>query len=151
MQQNTLNETSSNASPFRIRTCNADSGCRYACISGKELEIKIAESFSILELPARIKVGISGCPRCCTSPKLRDIGLIGTQKGWEIHFGGNGGYHPRIALQVGAGLTEKEVLLKISQLLSVYRLHGQAGQRTSRFLDFFGEDRFINVISIIAK
>lgn len=147
MDNHSDNNNSRKAFSIRIRTCRSDKGCKYACTSGDLIKERIETAFGHLQFPAKIKIGISGCVRCCTSPKLRDIGLIATPKGWEVHFGGNSGYHPRIALQIASGLTEEEALDVIDRLITYYRMHSKNGQRTSSFLNSFGEHKLLQAIS----
>ncbi len=35
-------------------------------------------------MPAHLKVGLSGCPRCCGASYVRDIGLVGTGRGRDF-------------------------------------------------------------------
>lgn len=139
--------TSPPTKTLRIRICKADKGCKYACKSGNMLKEKIEDNFRETQFHAKFKIAISGCIRCCTSPKLKDIGLIATPHGWEVHFGGNSGYHPRIALQVAKGLSEQETCQLVEHLISLYLSKGRKGYRTSRFVETFGETAILKYLS----
>ncbi|KUG20726.1 sulfite reductase, assimilatory-type [hydrocarbon metagenome] len=49
-----------------------------------------------MNLPAEAKMEIPGCSRCCGERYLRDIGVVGSAKGWTVLFGGDSGGCPRI-------------------------------------------------------
>jgi len=93
-------------------------------------------------LPAKVKVAVAGCPRCCTMPFVRDIGLIPVNGRWKVIFGGNGGARPRIGDIIAEKLQEDEVLNVIHTCLHIYCTHARKKQRTSRFIETFGIEQF---------
>lgn len=42
----------------------------------------------------KLKVGISGCPACCTWANMMDIGFVGVRSGYKVFAGGHGGARP---------------------------------------------------------
>ncbi len=50
--------------------------------------MEIEEFFSEFELPAKVKIGVSGCPLCCGESFVRDIGMFAKKKGWTFIVGG---------------------------------------------------------------
>ena len=93
-------------------------------------------------LPAKCKIAIAGCSRCCTMPFVRDIGLIPSTQGWKLIFGGNGGGNPRIGDVIAEKVQEHDLVELVHKCLHVYRKHGHPKQRTSRFIEEFGVERF---------
>ena len=93
-------------------------------------------------MPAKVKVAVAGCPRCCTMPFVRDIGLIPANGGWTLTFGGNGGGKPRIGDILAKKIPENEVIRLVYKSLLIYCEHAGARQRTSRFIEKFGIQRF---------
>lgn len=78
--------------PQSIIACRGHSGCK----NGLQDTLNMARRLEDLllgfeQIPAHLKIGISGCPRCCGQSFVRDLGLIGTRKGWILSFGSNGG------------------------------------------------------------
>ena len=63
-----------------------------------------------MELPAKVKIGVSGCPMTCGESFVRDIGVQGKKNGWTFIFGGNSGGHPRIGDVLAEDLTTEQVL-----------------------------------------
>nr|MDJ0622660.1 nitrite reductase [Desulfocapsaceae bacterium] len=83
-----------------------------------------------------------GCSMCCTEPYLRDVGIIATKKGWSISFGGNGGSRPRIGDLLAQRLAEEEVVNQVKKALIFYCQKANRKERTARFIERFGIDRF---------
>ena len=54
-----------------------------------------------IQMLPKLKVGISGCPACCSWANLTDIGFVGTKKGFRLFIGGHGGYKPKIGIDMG--------------------------------------------------
>ncbi|XPE60625.1 hypothetical protein ACNKHT_21835 [Shigella flexneri] len=44
-----------------------------------------------------MKFGVSGCTRECSEAQGKDVGIIATEKGWNLYVCGNGGMKPRHA------------------------------------------------------
>ncbi len=113
-----------------------------ACKHGRRDTAAIAEKIQSLDvqlpLPAKVKIGIAGCRRCCTMPRLRDIGLVPAARGFNLYFGGNGGASPRISDCIGEHLGSDEIVDYIRASLAIYREHARPGMRTSRYIEQIG-------------
>jgi len=109
---------------------------------------EISDNYAGEEYPGKIKIGISGCPRCCGESRVRDIGIMGSAKGWTVFFGGHSGFNARMGEQVRTGLNSDEARDLVRQLLAYYKTHAEHKERTSRFLarvgtawlEAFGQD-----------
>jgi len=65
-------------------------------------------------LPWKFKLGVSGCINDCAETCVKDIGLVGTAKGWHVMVGGNGGGQPRLAKRLFEHVpSEAEALLTL--------------------------------------
>jgi len=117
-----------------IQACPGKKWCKYGRLDSISLGKKIEEAFIDLPLPAKTKVGISGCQFNCCESYLRDIGLYGTSKGWNLVFGGNGGGAPRIGDLVGEGLNDEEVLRLARRCLEFYNERARKMERTGRLM-----------------
>ena len=129
-----------------IFSCNDCGECKNGCINTGELVKKLGSLELPQPMPARIKVSVAGCPRCCTMPKLRDIGFIPASakaQTWNVFFGGNGGRTPRIADQIGAFLTVAESLDLVQKALNVYQTEAGDKIRTSGYLRDTGLNIFL--------
>jgi NAD(P)H-nitrite reductase large subunit len=100
----------------------------------------LEEKFRGRVYPAKLKMGISGCPRCCGESHTRDVGIMGTNRGWTIIFGGNGGTRPRIGDVVAKNLPKEDALDLVDRLLGYYGSNAKPKERTARFMERVGMD-----------
>lgn len=128
-----------------IVACNSNLKCKHACEDFETVKDRLQGLVGQSQFAAKIKLGISGCPRCCAMPKVRDIGVIATLNGWELHFGGNGGYNPRIADLLADHLSTDQLIHHVKVLLELYNLNANQRERSSKFLDRFGGENFKNL------
>ena len=89
-------------------------------------------------LPAKVKVALSGCVRCCCESWMRDIGLTAEKKGWRLTFGGNAAGKPRIGDLIAEGLTDDEALELVRKTLNYYMNTAKPKARTARFVERVG-------------
>lgn len=133
-QQNGIHITS-------VHNCPGLNQCKYAVTDSLSLGRKLQQLSFATPFPRKVKLSIAACRMCCTSPHVRDVGIIATRKGWTLVFGGNGGGNPRIADQIAAGLTEDEVVQLVKKCLDFYIENTETKQRTARFVERYGIDR----------
>jgi NAD(P)H-nitrite reductase large subunit len=124
-----------------VQACLGTESCRYGNQDSLGLARAVEARFRERIYPAKLKIGISGCPRCCGESHTRDIGIMGTSMGWTVIFGGNGGTRPRIGDTVAKNLSGDEALDLVERLLEYYRSHANPRERTARFMDRIGMER----------
>jgi len=112
--------------------------CKFANQDAIGMARAIDERFKDKTFPAKIKIGVSGCPRCCGESHTRDIGIMGTNKGWTILFGGNAGTRPRFADIIARNLSAADALDCAERLAEFYRTHAKSHERTARFMERVG-------------
>ncbi len=117
-----------------IQACPGRQWCKYGRQDSLALGREIEATLLDLPLPAKTKVGVSGCQFNCCESYLRDIGVFGTTKGWTLVFGGNGGGAPRIGDVVGEGLNDDQVLRLARRCLDFYRERARKLERTGRLM-----------------
>jgi nitrite reductase (NADH) large subunit len=74
---------------------------------------------------------VSGCTRECAEAQGKDVGLIATDKGWNLYVCGNGGMKPRHAELLASNLTEAQVVTLVDRFLMFYVRTADRLQRTS--------------------
>jgi NAD(P)H-nitrite reductase large subunit len=121
-----------------VQACPGNSVCslgvRDSLGMGQLLEQRLAE----VELPAKLKIGVSGCPMTCSEGHVRDLGLIGKHSGWVVTFGGNSGGRPRIADLMGEGLDDEAAVALVDRLVEFYRVNAKKKERTARMVERLG-------------
>ncbi|MEE4165239.1 MAG: hypothetical protein V2I35_04510 [Desulfocapsaceae bacterium] len=125
-----------------ILSCSGCGNCKYGIVDTDAM-VNLLEIVNVAPaLPAKCKIAVAGCSRCCTMPFVRDIGLIPSTRGWTVIFGGNGGGQPRIGDIIAADVRDQDVRELVFKCLQVYSRNALPKQRTSRFIEKFGMDRF---------
>jgi NAD(P)H-nitrite reductase large subunit len=121
-----------------VQACLGTEMCKYGNQDSIGLARAIDERFKNQTFPAKIKIGVSGCPRCCGESHIRDIGIMGTNKGWTVFFGGNGGTRPRFGDIIAKDLSTMEILDCAERLAEYYRNNAKPHERTARFMERVG-------------
>jgi NAD(P)H-nitrite reductase large subunit len=121
-----------------VQACPGTETCRYGNQDSLGLAREAEARFRDRTYPAKLKIGISGCPRCCGESHTRDIGIMGTARGWTVIFGGNSGTRPRLGDAVAKELSGEQALNLAERLLEYYRNHANPKERTGRFMERVG-------------
>lgn len=121
-----------------VQACPGTAVCKYGVQDSLGLGLELERVYQDLNLPAKLKMGISGCPRCCGESYVRDIGAIGTTKGWTVTFGGNSGGRPRIGDVIAKDLPKEDVIALVKLLLDYYIENGKPGERAARLVERVG-------------
>lgn len=123
-----------------VQACPGTEVCKLGVQDSLGLGLELEEMFVGRELPAKLKVGVSGCPMCCAESYVRDVGLIGKPKGWTVVVGGNASGRPRIADELASNLTREEAIALVDRFLTYYKEQGGKRSRSARLLDKVGID-----------
>ncbi len=104
-----------------IKFCPGTTFCRLGQQDAVGIGMKLDELYHGCELPSKFKIGVSGCTNCCAESWVKDIGLIGTKKGWKVVAGGNAASRPMIAQVLAEGLTDDEALDLIKRTIERFK------------------------------
>ncbi|WP_423194522.1 nitrite reductase large subunit NirB [Cupriavidus sp. H18C2] len=118
-----------------VKSCVGSTWCRYGVDDSVGLAIDIENRYKGLRAPHKIKFGVSGCTRECAEAQGKDVGIIATERGWNLYVCGNGGMKPRHA-ELLAGDLDRETLVRyIDRFLMFYVRTADRLQRTSTWRD----------------
>jgi nitrite reductase (NADH) large subunit len=118
-----------------VKSCVGSTWCRYGVQDSVGLAIDLENRYKGLRSPHKIKFAVSGCTRECAEAQGKDVGVIATEKGWNLYVCGNGGMKPRHA-ELLAGDLDTETLVKyIDRFLMFYVRTADRLQRTSVWRD----------------
>ena len=131
-----------------IQACPGSRWCKYGRHDSLALGEKLEKALMGMALPAKTKVGISGCPLNCCESYIRDLGIFGKKKGWTLVFGGNGGGCPRIGDIIAQGLDDEQVLELATRCLGYYKGHASKYERTGRFMRLTTPEKFKKAIGL---
>ena len=82
-----------------------------------------------------MKMAVSGCTRECAEAQCKDIGIIATEKGWNLYVCGNGGMKPRHADLFASDLDYETLIKYIDRFMMFYIKTADRLQRTSVWMD----------------
>ncbi|WP_395242896.1 nitrite reductase large subunit NirB [Agromyces sp. MMS24-K17] len=118
-----------------VKSCVGSTWCRYGVQDSVAMAIQLELRYRGLRSPHKLKFGVSGCARECAEARGKDVGVIATDKGWNLYVGGNGGFQPAHA-QLLAGDLDDETLLKyIDRYMMYYIRTADRLQRTARWIE----------------
>ena len=118
-----------------VQACPGNEVCKFGVRDSLGMGLELEKLYVGMDLPAKVKIGVSGCPFCCAESFVRDIGLIGKKKGWVITFGGNSGGRPRIGDIIAEGVSDTEAVELVKRCLDHYRDNAGKKLRTARFVE----------------
>ena len=118
-----------------VKSCVGSTWCRYGVDDSVGLAIELENRYKGLRAPHKIKFGVSGCTRECAEAQSKDVGIIATEKGWNLYVCGNGGMKPRHAELLAVDLNKAELVRLIDRFLMFYVRTADRLQRTSTWRD----------------
>lgn len=125
-----------------VQACPGTTVCKYGVLDSLNLGLRLEELLVGYELPAKTKIGVSGCPFNCGEGYVRDIGIFGRRSGWTLIFGGNSGGRPRIGDVIAEGLSDDQVVELTMKCLNYYKENAKNMERTARFIQRIGVEEF---------
>lgn len=109
-----------------IKICPGTDCCKRGLQDSMALGLELDKRFHGRPLPWKMKLAVSGCPNDCGESCIRDIGLIGTPRGWQLMIGGNGGSRPRLSQRLlEEGLDDAQALAAVQRLIDWFERQGR--------------------------
>jgi len=137
-----------------IHSCNDHVRCSHEFENSSSIVTRLTDLDFGPKMPAKLKIGVAGCYRCCTMVRVRDIGIFPAARNsarWNLSFGGNGGRSPRIGDVIATGLLEDELIDTVFRAVQVYREHGKPRERTASFVTRIGVEPFLEQVGTLKK
>ncbi len=114
-----------------VKSCVGTTWCRYGVQDSVGFAIRVENRYKGIRAPHKIKMAVSGCIRECAEAQSKDVGLIATEKGYNLYVCGNGGSKPRHAELLATDLDEETALRYIDRFLMYYIMTADKLTRTS--------------------
>ena len=125
-----------------IKTCPGTSFCKRGFKDSVSIGLKLDDRYHGMNLPNKLKIGVSGCPNSCADNHTRDIGLMGTPKGWTVFVGGKGGTIPRLGDRLVMGIPDEKVLDLVDDIVNLYSDNANNKERLGAYIDRVGFEEF---------
>jgi nitrite reductase (NADH) large subunit len=130
-----------------VKTCVGSEFCRYGTNDSTALGVALEKRYQGFEFPAKVKLGVSGCPRNCAESTVKDIGVVATEGGeWEILVGGAAGAHVRKTDVLCRVKTQEEAMQVIGRFMIYYRDNAKWIERTYDFVPRIGIETIRDII-----
>ena len=131
-----------------IKICPGTTFCKRGLQDSVAVGSKLDSLYHGRELPNKLKMGVSGCPHSCADSAFKDIGLIGSGKGWMFYVGGKGGAKPRIADRIALCVSEENAYKLIEKVIQIYEENATNKERLGDYIDRVGLDAFKEQINL---
>ena len=118
-----------------VKSCVGSTWCRYGMDDSVGLAIEIENRYRGLRSPHKLKLAVSGCTRECAEAQGKDVGVIATEKGWNLYVCGNGGMKPRHADLLASDLDKETLITYIDRFFMFYIRTADRLQRTSVWME----------------
>ncbi|PSU97293.1 nitrite reductase (NAD(P)H) [Photobacterium kishitanii] len=118
-----------------VKSCVGSTWCRYGMADSMAFAIDLENRYKGLRSPHKLKFAVSGCTRECAEAQSKDIGVIATEKGWNLYVAGNGGMRPRHGDLFASDLDNDTLISYIDRILMFYIRTADRLQRTSVWLE----------------
>jgi nitrite reductase (NADH) large subunit len=118
-----------------VKSCVGQVWCRYGVQDSTALAIQLELRYRGLRAPHKVKMAVSGCVRECAEAQSKDIGVIATERGWNLWVCGNGGARPRHASLLAEDLDTPTLIATIDRFFAFYIQTADRLERTSSWID----------------
>lgn len=124
-----------------VKSCVGTQFCRFGTQDSINTGIELEKALEGLYTPAKVKLGVVGCPRNCAEATVKDIGLVGIEGGWQVVIGGAAGKSVRAA-DILVTVEKKEEAFEAAFLFfQYYRENGEYLERTYDFVERLGVEK----------
>ena len=107
--------------PRTVKTCVGTEFCRFGTQHSTGLGIRLEKLLWGSWTPAKVKLGVSGCPRNCAEATCKDIGVVCVDSGYEISVAGAAGMKVIETQALCKVASEAEVLETVAAFTQLYR------------------------------
>jgi NAD(P)H-nitrite reductase large subunit len=121
-----------------VKICPGATYCKRGQQNSIAIGLKMDGIFHGMKLPKKFKMGVSGCQNDCSEVCIKDVGLIGTPKGWNVMVGGNGGAVPRFAVKLAEAVASEEAAFNLIELTISWFKNKERPCRVGKIVDEIG-------------
>jgi nitrite reductase (NADH) large subunit len=130
-----------------VKTCVGADFCRFGLGDSIALGIRLEKEWEGLHTPAKVKGGVSGCPRNCAEATIKDIGIVAVEGGWQVRVGGAAGGTVREADLLATVESADEAVRSATVVLQYYRENADYKERLYDFVPRVGLEEIRRVVA----
>ena len=129
-----------------VKICPGTTFCKRAKQDSVTLGLELDKRYHGMELPCKLKIGVSGCPNSCSENIIKDIGIMGNVNGFTVMIGGLGSGKGRLADVIYQGQTPEETLQIVDKIIKTYQEISRKGVRLGMLLKRIGPELFVRAM-----
>ncbi|HEV8295895.1 MAG TPA: nitrite reductase large subunit NirB [Acidimicrobiales bacterium] len=118
-----------------VKSCVGEVWCRYGVQDAVGLAVELELRYRGLRSPHKIKMAVSGCARECAEAQGKDVGVIATERGWNLYVCGNGGMRPQHATLLATDLDRETLIRYIDRFVAFYVRTADRLERTATWFN----------------
>jgi nitrite reductase (NADH) large subunit len=123
-----------------VKTCVGTDWCRFGTQDSTGLGVRVEKFMWGAWTPAKVKMGVSGCPRNCAEATCKDVGVVCVDSGYEIHVGGASGLEVKQTELLTKVPDEDQALYAIVATVQLYRENAWYLERIHKWIGRVGLD-----------
>ncbi len=123
-----------------VKTCVGSEFCRFGTQDSTGLGIRLEKLLWGSWTPAKVKLGVSGCPRNCAEATCKDVGVVCVDSGYQISVAGAAGMDVKETELLVTVTTEDEALEVIAAFVQLYRENARYLHRIYKWVAKVGLD-----------
>ena len=123
-----------------VKTCVGKEFCRFGTQDSTGLGIGLEKLLWGSWTPAKVKLGVSGCPRNCAEATCKDIGVVCVDSGYQISVAGAAGMDVKETELLVTVATEAEAMEVIAAFTQLYRENARYLHRIYKWVAKVGLD-----------
>lgn len=124
-----------------VKACPGTTFCKLGKQDSLGIGMKLDEKYHGMELPGKLKMGVSGCMNQCAETCIKDVALVGKPSGWMVMVGGSGAGRPRLADNLTDGLDDDAALALVDKVVDYFKENAKPNERMGRMIDRIGLDQ----------
>lgn len=124
-----------------IKICPATHFCKRAQQDAVTIGLELDKKYHSMQLPSKFKIAISGCMNSCSEVAVKDMGFMGTPKGFTVLIGGNAGIRPRLGNVLIEHIKPEEVMPIAAKIVDYYKANARNYERMGMMIDRLGFDK----------
>ncbi len=134
---------------YQPRVCVGSTYCKLGLTDTLLFGERIYEKFAHVDIPYKLKTGVSGCRASCAHSTLADIGFIGRKSGYTVFVGGKSGINPESGQLLAQSVNEDNALKIMENIIKLYCKNFESGKKRQRIfhiIEKMGFDKFKSLV-----
>ena len=131
-----------------VKICPGTTFCKKGLQDSVAIGSKLDGLYHGMDLPNKLKIGVSGCPQSCADNHIKDIGIYGMPKGWAVQIGGKGGLKPRLGDKIAINVSEEKLFPLVEKIIQVYAENATVRERLGDYIERVGLEEVKKQIDI---